>query len=174
MTGLPGCGKTTLGRRLAELLGFQFIDKDDILESMLDEYSEFSIELRQKLSRESDLIFQKQALLSRNSVLTSFWRAPKSDSTVGTASDWLASASHEIIEVLCQCDCDVAVERFLNRQRHPGHMDHLRNRLTLQSQFSALAKAWPLGFGQLIKVDTSNPVDPDMIIQQIRDFWPVS
>ena len=49
ISGLPASGKTTLGRELAKLLGFQFIDKDDILESLFAENQNFSSELRQRL-----------------------------------------------------------------------------------------------------------------------------
>jgi predicted kinase len=36
ITGLPGTGKTTLGRKLAEELALPFISKDDIKELLFD------------------------------------------------------------------------------------------------------------------------------------------
>jgi hypothetical protein len=36
VSGLPGSGKTTLGRRLARALGLPLIDKDDILERLFE------------------------------------------------------------------------------------------------------------------------------------------
>src|SRR2546429_9180559 len=37
--GLPGCGKTTIGRALSERLGWTLIDKDDIMD-VLEPYVE--------------------------------------------------------------------------------------------------------------------------------------
>jgi shikimate kinase len=36
ISGLPGSGKTTLGRRLAPALTLPFIDKDDILDRLFE------------------------------------------------------------------------------------------------------------------------------------------
>jgi thymidylate kinase len=174
MSGLPGSGKTSLGRMLAELLDFEYIDKDDILESLLSQHKNFSSELRQRLSRESDLIFREQATRGQNAVLTSFWRAPNGKTTSGTPSDWLPSVSDNIIEILCHCDLEVALDRFLNRKRHPGHMDRLRDRSSLQNQFENLLANWPLGFGRLIEIDTSSPVGAQEVLDKVRKLWPAS
>ena len=36
ISGLPGSGKTTLGRRLASVLDLPLIDKDDILDRLFE------------------------------------------------------------------------------------------------------------------------------------------
>jgi shikimate kinase len=36
VSGLPGSGKTTLGRRLAQALNLPLIDKDDILDRLFE------------------------------------------------------------------------------------------------------------------------------------------
>jgi gluconate kinase len=172
MSGLPGSGKTTIGRKLADALGFQFLDKDDILESLLSAHTEFSSDLRHRLSRESDTIFRERAMAAKDAVITSFWRARNGHSAAGTPSDWLTATTNQIIEVFCRCDRDIAVDRFLNRKRHPGHMDHLKNRSMLQEQFANLAGTWPLGHGDLIEVDTSNIVNIDSLVERIRVIWP--
>ena len=173
MSGLPASGKTTLGRTLAKLLNFKFIDKDETLEFLLSEQANYTSELRQRLSRESDLIFREQAMQGENAVLTSFWRAPNNQSTAGTPSDWLPSVSSDIIEIVCHCDIHIAVTRFLTRRRHPGHMDHLQDKSTLRNQFESLLTSWPLGFGKIIEVDTSMAVSAPMILNRVREFWPV-
>jgi shikimate kinase / 3-dehydroquinate synthase len=37
VTGLPGAGKTTVGRALAAALDVPFLDKDDFLDDLLDQ-----------------------------------------------------------------------------------------------------------------------------------------
>lgn len=171
MSGLPGSGKTTLGRELADIFRFEFLDKDDILESLLSKHVDFNTDLRSRLSREADVIFRDQAVKAGNAILTSFWRHPTNKSTAGTPSDWLPSITKDIVEVYCHCYVETAVERFLNRKRHPGHMDHLRDRAMLKTQFENLCGSWPLGFGDLIEIDTTKPINAEEVFQAISEKW---
>ena len=76
VSGLPGSGKTTLGRRLAPALGLPLIDKDDILERLFDTKGVGDTAWRRALSRESDAILQRDATAADGAVLVSFWRQP--------------------------------------------------------------------------------------------------
>jgi cytidylate kinase len=170
LSGLPGSGKTTLGRELADRLGFTFIDKDDILEALLSEHASFDLALRQRLSRESDAIFRDRALAAGNAVLCSFWRPRGSGAAAGTPSDWLPELSEGIVEIHCRCDVDTAVRRFLGRQRHPGHLDSSRSEAALREQFASLRDAWPLRVGKLVEVETTGGADVGEVSRRVSEL----
>ena len=62
MSGLPGSGKTTLGRQLGAALGLDVLDKDDFLEAHFADYAEIDSTLRSTLSRLADAELQERAL----------------------------------------------------------------------------------------------------------------
>ena len=97
--GLPGSGKTTLGRRLAPALGLPLIDKDDILARLFDSKGVGDAGWRRALSRESDAVLQREALASTGAVLVSFWRLPGMPSDSGTPTDWLDGPSQRVVNV---------------------------------------------------------------------------
>ena len=106
VTGLPGAGKTTVGRALAVELGVPLLDKDDILEDLLDRSSDPATQ-RPELSRAADAIFIEHAKLQPAAVLVSFWRRPELSTTSGTPTEWL--------------DDLVDVHRVANQILDPGH-----------------------------------------------------
>ena len=61
VSGLPGSGKTTLARRISPQLGLPVVDKDDILERLLESRGTGDADVRQALSRESDVILRREA-----------------------------------------------------------------------------------------------------------------
>jgi glucokinase len=69
ISGLPGSGKTTLGRRLSPVLNLPFIDKDDILERLFESKGVGNAAWRRALSRESDRILQQEATSSNGAIL---------------------------------------------------------------------------------------------------------
>ncbi len=123
VSGLPGSGKSTLAQRIAPQLGLALIDKDDILERLFEEKGTGDADWRRKLSRESDLILQREASESNGAVLVSHWRLPGMPSDSGTPTEWLAALSGDIVNVHCQCDPEIAAQRFARRVRHAGHRD---------------------------------------------------
>ena len=70
ISGLPGSGKTTLGRRLAPALNLVLIDKDDILDRLFEAKGVGNAAWRRALSRESDEILSKK----RRDQLVRSWR----------------------------------------------------------------------------------------------------
>lgn len=171
ISGLPGSGKSTLGKLISNHFGFSFLDKDEILETLFRDHENFDLNLRQSLSRQSDLIFQELVKKNQNVVLTSFWRFPGGQSTSGTPSEWLHALSDNIIEIHCQCEVTVALARFINRKRHPGHLDHLRTEADLTNQFKALCKNGPLQIGRVLIVNTSHQLKHVEIFEQIERLW---
>ncbi len=167
VTGLPGSGKSTLGRTLADRIGFAVCDKDDYLE-MLFESTEEAAGTRSVLSRRADDDFTSAAELLPEVVLISFWRRPELSLTSGTPTEWL-SESAAVVEVFCECSVGVAVRRFRSRQRHERHGDAQRDPADLTAQFGALAALGPLGVGRLVRVDTETPIDIDGVLAAVRD-----
>lgn len=170
VSGLPGSGKTTLSRKLAPALALTLLDKDDILETLFKTLGIGDADWRQRLSRASDEIFQRLASTSSGAVLTSFWRNPEISIHSGTPTDWITATSQRIVEVYCECVPEVAVMRFVNRTRHPGHLDSAKRIEDLLSSFQTLAATGPLGVGKLLRVDTSNEVNFDPVISAVKSL----
>lgn len=168
VSGLPGSGKTTLARRLAAALALPLFDKDDILEALFESLGVGDADWRQRLSRASDEILQRLAQHSNGAVLTSFWRNSEISNQSGTSTDWLAGASQSIVEVYCLCDPEVAAARFINRQRHQGHLDSAKRPEDVLSHFRNLAASGPLGLGRLLQVDTTNDIDLNRVVSEIK------
>src|SRR5262245_52843106 len=156
ISGLPGSGKTTLGRRLAPVLSLPLIDKDDILDRLFESKGVGDAAWRRALSRESDVILQNAATHSNGAILASFWRLRGMPLDSGTATDWLDAPSHHVVNVYCACELAVAANRFLQRRRHPGHLDRESSSAEVFVSLRKLAQLPPLDIGERIDVDTSH------------------
>lgn len=172
VSGLPASGKTTLSRHLASALALPLIDKDDILEGLFDALGVGDADWRQRLSRASDAILQRLARSSSGAVLTSFWRTPEISTHSGTPTEWIAALAQRVVEVYCVCDPEVAATRFINRVRHPGHLDSAKRHEEVLSNFRTLAAIGPLGVGTLIRVDTSDEVNLNAVVSEVKSrLW---
>ncbi len=168
ISGLPGSGKTTLGRRLVPALNLPLVDKDDILDRLFESKGVGEAAWRRTLSRESDVILQHEAKNSNGAILASFWRLPGMPSDSGTPTDWLDAPSHHVVNVHCVCDLEVAASRFLHRRRHPGHLDGESSSAEVLVSLRMLSQLPPLDIGQRIDVDTSHEPDLTDIVRAIR------
>jgi predicted kinase len=156
MSGVPGSGKSTLGRQLGVALGLDVLDKDDFLEAHFADYDEIDSTLRSSLSRLADAELQERALSVSSALLVSFWRREQVSNQAGTPTGWLASLP-KVVEVYCKCSPTVAATRFRSRVRHDGHRD--ADRTDLVAQFEVLAGLGPLGIGRPIVVNTETDID---------------
>jgi len=172
ISGLPGSGKTTLGRRLAPELSLPLIDKDEILDRLFESKGIGDTGWRRALSRESDVILQNEAMSSDGAILVSFWHSPGMPSDSGTPTDWLDTPSHHVVNVHCVCDLEVAASRFLQRQRHPGHLDGGSSSVERLESLRKLTHLPPLDIGPRIAVDTSEESDLTRVVRAIRDSLP--
>jgi len=168
VSGLPGSGKTTLGRRLASALGLPLLDKDDILERLFESKGIGDAAWRRGLSRESDAILEREVGSSNGAVLASFWRVSGMPAESGTPIDWIAALSAQIVTVQCDCEPEIAGERFLRRTRHPGHLDSQTSYSDLLTNLQELARLEPLSIGTRIVVDTSAESDLDSVVRDVR------
>ncbi|HEX4966614.1 MAG TPA: AAA family ATPase [Thermoanaerobaculia bacterium] len=172
ISGLPGSGKTTLGRRLAHALGLSMLDKDDVLEALFDSLGIGDAGWRQRLSRSADEVLQRLAHQSAGAVLASFWRHPQVTGESGTPIGWLSALPGRIVEAHCACSPVVAAERFSARRRHEGHLDQGKRSEDLIVAFEELAAHGPLGLGALVEVDTGGEVDLAGVLRQLEGcFW---
>jgi glucokinase len=167
ISGLPGSGKTTLGRRLAPLLDLPMIDKDDILNRLFESNGVGNAAWRRALSREADEILRREAASSAGAILVSFWRLSGMPPDSGTPIDWLASPSHRLVNVHCVCEPDVAAGRFVDRRRHPGHLDGESSASEVLASLRGLARLPPLDIAPRIDVDTSAAPDATAVARQI-------
>lgn len=169
ITGLPASGKTTLAHLLGDELGFVVIDKDDFLETLLGSVQEFNAEFRNRCSRIADKQFEEAARAAGNVILVSHWQGPDEHRESGTPSAWLREFE-SVIEVACQCPVATAVQRFKNRNRHPGHGDNRSDLSVLLNWFEEDNLRGPLDLGPVIQVNTEGPVDIKKLGQKIRQY----
>lgn len=166
-SGVPGSGKSTLARQLAPRLSLPLLDKDDFLDELFNERGAGDAAWRAALSREADARFVRTAWELPGACLVSWWRNYKVSETTGTPVEWLSTLRAPVIEVHCRCRVETAVDRFLARQRHPGHLDASRTRTSLITQFSAFDAAGPVACGPLLVVDTEGELNADGVLGQI-------
>ncbi len=171
VSGLPASGKTTLARRLAPDLELPVIDKDDILESLFDSRGVGDADWRRALSRESDEILRRQATSSRGAILVSFWRIPGMSEDSGTPSSWLQALSDQLVNVHCRCDPAVAARRFVQRDRHPGHLDPGGSYDEILASFSKLSCLASIEIGNDVFVDTTCEPDLLAVVLEIRSAF---
>jgi len=166
LSGLPCSGKSTLARRLAPALRLPAIDKDSILEELFERRGVGDAAWRRLLSRDSDVLFVAEAKASAGAILVSFWHVPGMPLDSGTPTAWLAELSSRIVEVHCRCAPEIAAERFLRRQRHPGHLDSASYEEVLRS-LRAIPRSGALEIAARVEVDTSQEPRVDDILGRL-------
>lgn len=167
-SGVPGSGKSTVARHVAPRLSLPLLDKDDFLDELFSKRGVGDETWRSTLSREADARLVRTAWELPGACLVSWWRNYRISETTGTPIEWLTALRAPVVEVHCRCRVETAVDRFLARQRHAGHLDASRTRTSLLTQFSVFDAAGPLNCGPLLVLDTDRDVDPDVVREQIE------
>ncbi|MDI3335808.1 AAA family ATPase [Defluviimonas aestuarii] len=160
ITGLPASGKTTLARALGRALGWPVLDKDDFLEALFKRHTVTTSDQRQSLSRQADTAFCEAAAKPDCVILVSHWRPRLGPTDTGTPTVWLETTFGRVIEVYCDCPPERAARRFLDRQRHPGHLDHLKDRAAICRQMEALNVGYPLDPGRVLSISADEVIAP--------------
>lgn len=170
ISGLPGSGKSTLGRGLAHALKLSIIDKDEILEKLFDFRGTGDSAWRRKLSRESDEIFESQARASGGAVLISHWHLAGMAGDSGTPTEWISELQGIVVQVHCVCPAEIAAARFRERNRHPGHLDG-RSHVEILASLRATEQLGGLRLGNRWEVDTSRDVDFDAVAREVEKLF---
>jgi predicted kinase len=163
VSGPPGAGKTTLARPLAAELGFALLAKDRIKET-----------LHEWLGQEADLAWSQRLGAASMELLWAL--AADAPAVVLEANFWpdlpqlhdhLARLDGTLVEVHCVCPFAVCERRYAQRasSRHGVHV------VTELSEQAFARCARPVGLGRVLTVDTSQPVLPDVLAQEVhREF----
>ena len=168
ISGAPAAGKSTAGAALASEAGVPLFDKDRFLEPLYATSQPNSQLERRQLSRRADSAFQSAVEASRGALAVSWWKHPKSDRDSGTPTDWLLKLPGNLVEVHCKCPPRVAMTRFLNRKRHPGHLDELWPNQELAAFLEQASLLGPLAISPVIEVDCSGAVDYGILWTRIQ------
>ncbi len=171
VTGLPASGKTSVARALAASLNIALFDKDDFLERLYEEHKISNWDARKRLSRKSDQDFQISATQAGTSILVSHWRPNNAATDSGTPTDWVKTAFENVVEVFCECRPTIATQRFLARQRHPGHLDSQRDPAQLAQQMLSLSDGYPLRLGPVVQVNTEHAVNIENVLTRLASLY---
>jgi hypothetical protein len=167
ISGLPGSGKTTLGRRLSIALGLPLVDKDDILERLFSERGVGDALWRRTLSRESDSILQREASQSRGAIVVSFWHVAGMPADSGTPTDWLSTLPGSVLHLRCVCPPEMAARRFIQRRRHPGHLDGRTSYADALASLRDIEALGRLDLAPCIDVDTAVQLQLDEVVRLV-------
>ena len=175
VNGLPGSGKTTLAKRLADDLRLPVFSRDGIYETLFDALAGDRQEpspllgaasFRLLYSISGSILAAGQAL-----IVEGFFGRP--DLRMAELLDLQGRADFEPLQILCKAEGAVLLERFLARVgsegRHAGHADNAwleenRERL-LSGQLPPLALE-----GLLVEIDTTTPdrFDYEALLRQVQ------
>ena len=171
INGLPGVGKTTIAKPLADELKIPLIQKDSIKEYLFDTLGVRDREWSRTLGMASnDFIFALcETLLSRGEsvIIENSFEAAFAKPVLQKI---IEKYQPEVYEIYCSVEASVRRQRFIDRnergERHAGHSD--KDNYPDPNDIEPLEKYAPLNLGTRIDVDTSNnTVDISSIVQRI-------
>jgi hypothetical protein len=168
VSGLPGSGKTAVAAALGSLFRLPVFDKDQILEQLFEVRGIGDASWRRQLSRESDALLQVAVSSSGGAIAASFWYVSGMPPDSGTPTAWLGKLSRTLVNVHCECSPHLAATRFVQRSRHPGHLDGTRSAAEVLASIQTLPIRGPLGIGEPVVIDTTDAVDPVVLQRDIE------
>jgi predicted kinase len=159
INGLPGTGKTTLGRAISDHFGWPFISKDVFKEVMFDTLGwsdkKWSLKVSAATHRVMDYVIGELLRAQNSLVVESNFKA---DVDAPRFERLRIDYGVNLIQILCWAEGDVLFERYkarLESSRHPGHAE--ADSLDLARASLARGKAEPLPIrGTTIEIDTTH------------------
>lgn len=172
--GLPGAGKTTLGKKIANELQLPFISKDDIKVRLFDVYGwkdrEASKQAGMASFRIMDYFIEEQIKNGNSLVLESTFNPTYDDARFQA---WQKEFGVRYVQLYCYADADVVRERFAERAKTDArHVSAVEGDEGLQVLENYIQQGFtPLNIDStIIKVDTTDfsKVEEAHIIKQLR------
>jgi cytidylate kinase len=127
ITGLPGTGKTTVGRRIADHFNWPFITKDVFKELIFDGLGwsdkAWSLRVSATAHRLMDYVIEQELRARHSLIVESNFKA---DLDSARFRDFQLRHRAALVQVLCWARSDVLFERYKRRldlERHPGHAE---------------------------------------------------
>lgn len=161
INGLPGSGKSTLGRALAPKLHAQFLSKDTVKESLATCVDTIDPGVLGGIAM--DTAWALAGAVPGTVVIDSWWFKPRDLRHARTGI--LTTEATHAVEVWCAVDAATARSRYANRRRPAIHRDTQR---LADDWADWAAEATPLGLTNTLVVDTTGPVDCALLADRIR------
>jgi predicted kinase len=173
ITGLPGTGKTSVGRTLSERFQLPLLTKDAFKERIFDALGwhdkAWSLKVSEASHRILDYVIAEELQVGRSLIVESNFK-PEFDSERFRLLQRHFDAS--VVQVLCWAAGDVLFERYWARQqadRHPGHVESATP--DEQRRELAVGKCEPLQLeAPVVELDTTDfsQVDYSSIVEAVR------
>jgi predicted kinase len=164
VTGPPAAGKTTVARVIAEQLRLPLIAKDTIKEALFDGLGAGDLAWSQRLGVGTYLAM---VALLEDSIAAGASVVVEANFVRGSEVEArLAALPVRLVQVHCSAPLEVLLERYGERERHPGHVD--AKRIDALQEAVESGRHDPLDLpGETIRLDTSQEVELDDVLARV-------